>query len=110
MYPITSYRVTPDLFGRTRWMAEIDGQHSRFAPRAYSQDAAERKICRDENAYWDGRITFMQRWFLPAAMPARRAHDRLCQRAERDRRNRAIWRLARKSRGRIEGSKSDAHE
>ncbi len=86
MYPITSYTVTPDLLGRTRWMAEIDGQHSRFARRAYSRDAAERKIARDENAYWAGHITFMQRWFLPAAMPVRRWHDHLCQASHRRRR------------------------
>ncbi|QIG58129.1 hypothetical protein SEA_CAPTAINREX_41 [Microbacterium phage CaptainRex] len=85
MYPITSYTVTPDLLGRTRWMAEIDGQHSRFARRAYSREAAERKIAHDENAYWDGHITFMQRWFLPAAMPVRRLHDRLCQAVQRRR-------------------------
>lgn len=86
MWPVTSYRVTPNLFGRDRWMAEIDGQHSRFARRAYSQNAAERKIIRDENhLYEPGGVTFMQGVFLPATMPLRRFHDRLCQRAQQRR-------------------------
>lgn len=89
MFPITSYKITPDLFGRTRWMAEIDGQHSRFARRAYSQSAAERKISRDENhLYEPGGVTFMQGVFLPAVMPIRRWHDRLCRMAEQRRRAR----------------------
>lgn len=92
MYPITSYRVAPDLFGRTRWMAEIDGQRSRFARRAYSQRAAERKIARDENhLYEPGGVTFMQGVVLPLMMPARRAHDRLCRAVDQRRR----WRRAR---------------
>lgn len=89
MFPITSYKITPDLFGRTRWMAEIDGQHSRFARRAYSRSAAERKISRDENhLYEPGGVTFMQGMFLPAVMPIRRWHDRLCRIAEQRRRAR----------------------
>ena len=89
MYPITSYKITPDLFGRTRWMAEIDGQHSRFARRAYSQNAAERKISRDENhLFKPGGVTFMQGIFLPAAMPIRRWHDRLCHTVDQRRRAR----------------------
>lgn len=87
MFPITSYKITPDLFGRTRWMAEIDGQHSRFARRAYSQSTAERKIAHDENHLYDpGGVTFMQGVFLPAVMPIRRWHDRLCRAAEQRRR------------------------
>lgn len=85
MYPVTSYPITPDLLGRVRWMAEIDGQHSRFARRSYSRSRAEAKICADESAYWNGHITFMQRWFLPAVMPIRRWHDKLCQRAQQRR-------------------------
>jgi len=78
MYPTTSYPIALDLFGRTRWQAEIDGQFSRFARRAYSQEAAERKIARDEEALRGrGHITFMQRWVLPAVVPLRRRHDRL---------------------------------
>lgn len=89
MFPITSYKITPNLFGVTRWMAEIDGQHSRFARRAYSQSAAERKISRDENhLYEPGGATFMQGIFLPLTMPLRRWHDRLCRRAERRRKTR----------------------
>lgn len=91
MFPITSYKITPDLLGRTRWMAEIDGQHSRFARRAYSQRAAERKIARDENhLYEPGGVTFMQGTFLPAVLPVRRLHDRLCRAVEQRRRMRRL--------------------
>lgn len=91
MFPIASYKITPDLFGRTRWMAEIDGQHSRFARRAYSQNAAEQKIAHDENhLYGPGGVTFMQGVFLPLAMPVRRWHDRMCQKVEQRRRMRRI--------------------
>lgn len=87
MFPITSYKITPNLFGVMRWMAEIDGQRSRFARRAYSKRAAEAKISRDENhLYEPGGVTFMQGIFLPLTMPLRRWHDRLCRRAELRRR------------------------
>lgn len=83
MFPITSYKITPNLFGVTRWMAEIDGQHSQFARRAYSQRAAEAKISRDENhLYEPGGVTFMQGVVLPLTMPLRRWHDQLCRSAE----------------------------
>lgn len=89
MFQITSYTITPNLLGRTRWMAEIDGQHSRFARRAYSQRAAERKISRDENhLYEPGGVTFMQGVVLPFTMPVRRWYDRLCRAAELRRRQR----------------------
>ena len=86
MFPITSYKITPNLFGVTRWMAEIDGQRSRFARRAYSQNRAEAKIARDENALYGTGVTFMQGTFLPLTMPLRRWHDRLCRAAEARRR------------------------
>lgn len=98
MYPITSYKITPNLFGVTRWQAEIDGQRSRFARRAYSQNAAERKIARDENHLCEpGGVTFMQGVFLPLAMPLRRAHDRLARRVEQRRRERRFAALGEKS-------------
>lgn len=85
MYPITSYPITPDLLGRVRWQAEIDGQHSRFARRSYSRDKAERKISRDENLYWEGHISFMQRWFLPMAVPFHRRLDKVYRAAQQRR-------------------------
>lgn len=91
MYPITSYPITPDLLGRARWQAEIDGQRSRFSRRSYSRDRAEQKIARDENALWDGKVTFMQRRFLPAAMPLRRWYDQLCYKAHDRRKARREW-------------------
>lgn len=91
MFPITSYKITPDLFGRTRWMAEIDGQRSRFARRSYSRDRAEQKIAHDENhLYEPGGVTFMQGVFLPMAMPVRRWHDRVCRKVEQRRRTRRM--------------------
>lgn len=91
MYPITSYKVTPNVFGVTRWMAEIDGQRSRFARRSYSRDRAEQKIAHDENHLWDtGRETFMQGIVLPLMMPIRRAHDRLCRAVDQRRRMRRV--------------------
>lgn len=86
MFPIETYRITPNLFGKTRWQAEIDGQRSRFTRRAYSPQAAARKISRDENAIYDGKSRFMQNVWLPLTMPIRRRHDRLCQALERRRR------------------------
>lgn len=78
MYPITSYPITPDLLGRVRWQAEIDGQFSRFARRSYNRGRAERKIARDEEALRGrGHITFMQRWGLPLVVPLHRRYDRL---------------------------------
>ncbi len=89
MYPITSYQVTPNLFGVPRWMAEIDGQRSRFARRSYSRDRAERKIARDENRLHEtGRESLMQGAILPLTMPVRRAHDRLCRTVDQRRRMR----------------------
>lgn len=86
MYPITSYPITPDLLGRVRWQAEIDGQRSRFARRSYSRDKAERKIAHDENQLWDGHITFMQRWWLPLTVPLHRPYDRLLRKVQQRRR------------------------
>lgn len=89
MYPVTSYPITPDLFGRTRWQAEIDGQYSRFSRRSYSRERAERKICRDEEALrGQGRVTVMQRWVLPALVPLHRPYDRLCRRVQQARKER----------------------
>lgn len=91
MYPITSYKITPNLFGVTRWMAEVDGQHSLYARRAYSRDAAERKISRDENLLHEtGKRTFMQRVILPWTHPLRGWHDRICRAAEQRRRARRV--------------------
>lgn len=99
MYPIESYRITPNIFGIERWQAEISGQRSRFARRSYDRGRAERKIARDENALYDhDTLRFMQTIGLPLTMPLRRWHDRLCQQVQRDRRNRAIWRLAQSER------------
>ena len=83
MFPIESYRISPNLFGVDRWQAEITGQRSR---RAYRRAAAERKIAHDENAIYETGVTFMQGVFLPLTMPLRRWHDRICQAAERRRR------------------------
>ncbi|OZD48634.1 hypothetical protein CH252_19085 [Rhodococcus sp. 06-1477-1B] len=90
MYPIESYRVAPNLFGVVRWQAEITGQRSRFARRAYSQTAAERKIANDENALYDGGTRLMQTLVLPLTAPIRHWHDQLCQRADRRRRSQAV--------------------
>lgn len=79
MWPITSYPITPNLFGRVRYQAEIDGQRVQFARRSYSRDKAERKIAHDENVFWEGSTTFMQGFFLPATRYLYRAHDRLCR-------------------------------
>lgn len=88
MYPIETYRIAPNLFGVERWQAEITGQRSRFARRAYDPDRAARKISRDENGIYDGGIRFMQNVGLPLTMPLRRWHDRLCRAAESRRRQR----------------------
>lgn len=79
MFPIESYPITPNLFGRVRYQAEIDGQRSRFARRSYNRDKAERKISSDESEFWAGRISFMQAAVLPATAPLYRLHDRLCR-------------------------------
>lgn len=85
MYPITSYPITPDLFGRVRWQAEIDGQRSRFARRSYRREKAEWLISHDESALWDGRVTFAQRVTLPLLAPLRRKYDRICSDAQQRR-------------------------
>ena len=88
MYPIETYRITPNLFGFQRWQAEITGQRSRFARRAYNPDRAARKIARDESNIYDGGLRFMQSVGLPLTMPLRRWHDRICQGVEQRRRQR----------------------
>ena len=89
MYPIDTYRITPNVFGRQRWQAEVEGaQLSRFARRAYSAEAAHAKISADEENAFQGRFTFMQGFWLPATMPLRRIHDKLCQQVEAAKRRR----------------------
>lgn len=90
MFPIESYRISPNLFGAERWQAEITGQRSRFARRSYDRNRAERKIARDENAIYDGGIRFMQNVVLPITMPIRRCHDQMCQEAARSRRQNRV--------------------
>lgn len=90
MYEIISYQVTPNLFGRPRWQAEITNQHVRFCRRSYSRKNAEEKIRRDENAYWDDNRpeTLMQTLWLPMTIRMLRLHDKACRWADKRRKAR----------------------
>lgn len=90
MYPIDTYRVTPDLFGRTRYQAEADPYPLRFCRRAYSEDAARRKLARDLDAHFAGRASVMQKFLLPVLVPVRRRVDRLARRLEQRRKRQTL--------------------
>lgn len=79
MYPIDTYRITPNVFGHTRWQAEALTQRSRFARRAYSAEAAHAKMSRDEEATFNDEFNFMQKIWLPASAPFYRLHDKFCR-------------------------------
>lgn len=80
MYPIDTYRITPNLFGHTRWQAEVMGaQLSRFARRAYSAEAAHHKMSADEELTFRGRFNFWQNFWLPASAPVYKLHDKICR-------------------------------
>lgn len=87
MYPIETYKITPNLFGHTRWQAEAQDQRSRFARRAYSAGAAHAKMAADEELTFRGEFNFWQKVWLPASAPVYRLHDKIC-RIVHDRRRR----------------------
>lgn len=82
MFPIYTYAVTPNLFGVTRYQAEMDDMPVQFCRRAYSSDKAKAKLERDVRLFWQGRKSFMQR-ALPVLVPFRRIHDKACRRVKR---------------------------
>lgn len=88
MYPIDTYRITPNLFGHTRWQAEALDQRSRFARRAYSPEAAHMKMSADEELTHLGRFNFWQNFWLPASAPVYKLHDKICRIFEDRRRRR----------------------